>query len=105
MTVKKMNAALFREYLQREEPVLVEFYAPWCSYCRRIEPAFTRLAARYGEQLTIARMNIDEEPELTEQERIELVPTFVLYHRGEALADLVAPQSYEQLEQLVLEHL
>ena len=105
MMKKTISAELFRQYVQQDELLFVEFHAPWCGYCRRIAPAVSRLEQRYGRQLQMVQINIDDEPALTDAERIELVPTFVLYRKGEALADLVAPQSYEQLEQLLLEYL
>ena len=75
----KMNRALFEELTAGEKPVLVDFSAPWCGYCRRIDPAYERLADRYSGRILVAKVNIDDEPALAEQERIELVPTLVLY--------------------------
>lgn len=97
----KMNRALFEELTAGEKPVLVDFSAPWCGYCRRIDPAYERLADRYSGRILVAKVNIDDEPALAEQERIELVPTLVLYRAGKALGDLVAPDSAAQIEEMV----
>ncbi len=101
-----MNTELFRNALaQNEKPVLVEFSAPWCTYCRRIAPALAQMDAQYGEELIFGQVNIDDEPALTEAERIELVPTMVIYQNGKVLGSIVAPDSKAKLEAFILETL
>ena len=97
----KMNQKLFEELTAGEIPVLVDFSAPWCGYCRRIDPAYERLADQYEGRILVAKVNIDDEPALAERERIELVPTLVLYKEGKVLGDLVAPGSKAQIEEMV----
>ena len=97
----QMNKALFTELTSGETPVLVDFSAPWCGYCRRIDPAYERLADQYEGRILVAKVNIDDEPALAERERIELVPTLVLYKEGKVLGDLVAPGSKAQIEEMV----
>jgi thioredoxin 1 len=96
-----MNQKLFEELTAGEIPVLVDFSAPWCGYCRRIDPAYERLADQYEGRILVAKVNIDDEPALAEQERIELVPTLILYRGGKVLGDLVAPSSKAQIEEMV----
>lgn len=97
----QMNKALFTELTSGETPVLVDFSAPWCGYCRRIDPAYEILAKQYSGRILVAKVNIDDEPALAEQERIELVPTLVLYREGKALGDIVAPGSKAEIEEFV----
>lgn len=101
-----LNTELFNRYtLESDKPVLVEFSAPWCVYCRRINPAMERLARQYEDTLLIAQVNIDDEPELAQQEQIELVPTLLIYQGGEALASIVAPESKAAVEDFIKETL
>ena len=101
-----MNTELFRNALaQNEKPVLVEFSAPWCTYCRRIAPALAQMDEQYSQELIFGQVNIDDEPALTEQEKIELVPTMVIYQNGEAVSSIVAPDSKAKLEAFILETL
>ena len=86
-------------------PVLVEFMAPWCVYCRRIEPALEKLSQELGGSLDIYQVNIDQEPLLAHNEMIEVVPTFVLYRSGEALGSIVAPESKAKIQEFLREHL
>ena len=95
-----VNQELFNKLAQEEKPVLVDFWAPWCVYCRRIAPALERLAEQ-REDVIIGKVNIDEEPQLALQERIEVIPTLVLYKNGKALGSIVAPESKAQIDDFI----
>lgn len=100
-----LNEKRYEELLQSDKPLLVEYWAPWCVYCRRIVPAMEQLAKKKGEQVTVGRINIDDFPTLAQQERIEVVPTLVLYHKGEALGSMVAPESRSRIEEFLEDYL
>ena len=100
-----MNQELFQQALQGEKPVLGEFWAPWCVYCRRIEAATAKVAEQFGSELVIGQVNIDEEALLSHQEQIEVIPTFVLYRDGKAISSVVAPESKAALENFIREGL
>ena len=97
-----LNKELFDREIQGSKPVLVDYWAPWCVYCRRLAPALADFARQHPE-LTVAQVNIDEEPVLARQERIEVIPTLVLYQNGQALGSIVAPESKAMLEEFVEE--
>ena len=64
MSAINMNKAQFDQFMHEEKPVLVDYWAPWCVYCRRIAPAYEKIAEEYGDQLVIGKVNIDEESQL-----------------------------------------
>ena len=102
--MQNMNAEAFRDALARsEKPVLVDFWAPWCTFCRRIAPAFDKIAQQYADSLIVGKVNIDEEPALAQQEQIEVIPTLVLYRGGQAVASIVAPESKAMIDQFLEE--
>lgn len=106
MAVLEMNSELFNQAVnQGDKPVLVDFWAPWCVYCRRIAPAYEKIAQQYADRLVVAKVNIDDNPDLARQERIEVIPTLVLYHKGEALGSIVAPESKARIDEFLAEHL
>ena len=101
MTVQNMNQQQYTQAVQGSKPVLVDFWAPWCGYCRRIAPALDKLAQQIGEEVTIAKVNIDEEPRLADQLGIEVIPTLILYRDGKALGSIVAPDSKAAIEEFI----
>ena len=106
MTVMELDQKRFNELVNHgEKPVLVDFWAPWCVYCRRIAPAYEKIAQQYADRLVVAKVNIDDNPDLARQERIEVFPTLVLYHKGEALGSIVAPESKARIDEFLAEHL
>ena len=106
MSAIQLNADTFRtQVLEQKQPALVEFMAPWCVYCRRIGPAFDKLSQELEGRLETAKINIDEEPELAELEKIELIPTLVLYKGGKPLGSIVAPESKAKIEEFTAQHL
>ena len=87
------------EVLQAQQPVLVEFSAPWCVCCRRIEPVLHRMDG--NSDIIIATINTDDQPELAGRFGVEVIPTFYLFQNGEHGEKLIAPGSQAQLEEWI----
>lgn len=105
MAAMNMNKEQFDQAMARGDAILVDFWAPWCSYCRRIDPAYDKVAAQYSDGLVVAKVNIDEEALLAHQENIEVIPTLVIYKGGKALGSIVAPESKAAIDAFIQETL
>ena len=105
MAALNISEQQLKQYMNEGKAVLVDYWAPWCGYCRRIVPMYDKVAQQYEGRLIVAKVNIDEEPELARRERIEVIPTLVLYQNGEPLGSLVAPDSKGKIEELISQSL
>jgi len=105
MAAVNINNNQFLELLKGDKPLLVDFWAPWCSYCRRIAPAYEKIAEQYADSLVVAKVNIDEEPVLAEKEQIEVLPTLVMYKNGKAVSSIVAPDSKAMIDKFIKENI
>ena len=103
MEVININEQAFDKLLAANNAFLVDYWAPWCVYCRRIAPAYDKIAQEYGGRLTVAKVNIDDEPNLANRENIQVIPTLVLYRDGKALGSITAPQSKADIEKFIEE--
>ena len=101
-----MNKEQFMKAVnESEKPVLVEFQAPWCVYCKRLASAMEVVEKQYGDTLTIGFVDIDAEPELENQEDIQVIPTLALYQNGRRLDTVVNPGSKAKIDQFIAETL
>ena len=105
MSILNMNAESYRKFTEAKQPVMAEFSAPWCVYCRRLAPALESVAEEYRDTLVFGAVNIDDEPELAQSEKIEVVPTLLIYQNGQVLGSIVAPESRAQLVAFIEETL
>ena len=101
MAAQQINQEHFENLIREDKPVLVDFWAPWCGYCRRIGPAYDRLADSYQDRLVAVKISIDDNPSLAEAEQIEVIPTLVLYKNGKAVDSIVAPESQPAIAEFI----
>ncbi len=85
------------QVLKSDNPVLVDYWAEWCGPCKMIAPILDEVAKDYGGKLTIAKLNIDENPETPPKFGIRGIPTLMLFRNGSVEATKVGALSKSQL--------
>ena len=84
--------------LENPKPVVLDFYADWCGPCKMLAPQLSALAEKYSEKIAVAKINVDEEPELAAAHGIESIPTLALYEKGKAVKATLGYKTMEDLE-------
>ena len=87
------------DVLGAEEPVLVDFWAEWCGPCRMIAPALEEISSELGDKVTIAKLNIDENPDVPGRYGVRGIPTMLLFKGGPPVAQKVGAAPRSQIQQ------
>src|SRR5690348_6628378 len=95
------EAALDDELLQSRQPILVDFWAPWCGPCCAMSPAVEAAAERLAGNAKVYKINVDDNPAVSPRFNIRGIPTLILFKDGREANRLVGLSSKEQIEALV----
>ena len=82
-THKVSDASFEQDVLKSESPVVVDFWAEWCGPCKMIAPMLNEIATEYKEKVTIAKLNIDENPKTPQRFNVRGIPTLILFKNGQ----------------------
>lgn len=100
--VSNVNDLSFdKEVLNSNKPVLVDFWAEWCTPCKMLSPVIEEVAKSLDGQVEIVKVNIDESPMSASQLGITSIPTLVLFNDGKPVGKIVGFQPKEQIENTV----
>lgn len=104
-TVKITDADFEQQVLKSDKPVLVDFWAEWCGPCRAMEPALEEISNEMADKVTIAKLNVDENPQFTQQYQVMSIPTMILFNGGQPVDQLVGAMPKDAVVEKITPHL
>ena len=101
MSAVNINRNNFQgEVLNSDRPVLLDFWAPWCGPCRMVSPVVDEIAAERSD-ITVGKVNVDEQPELAMQFGVMNIPTLLVFKGGQVASKAVGARPKEELLKLL----
>lgn len=90
--------------LKADKPVLVDFWAEWCGPCKMVAPVLDELAEEIGDQVQIAKVNVDDNNELAFQYQVSSIPTMILFKDGEVADRVIGAMPKASIQQFLDSH-
>ncbi len=100
MSAKKLNQQNFEQEVLNQDLALVDFYADWCGPCKMMAPIIDAIANE-RQDITIGKVNVDENPVLSSQYKIMTIPTIIIFKNGEVANQISGLRSKDQLLDLL----
>ena len=104
--VAEVNDSSFeKDVLQHSTPVLVDFWATWCAPCRMLHPTVVAIAEKYGDRARVVKVNVDDNPAISQRYGIKGIPTLILFKGGKEEERVVGATSKEVISRMIDKHL
>ena len=92
------------DVLKADRPVLVDFWAQWCAPCRMLAPTVEAVAEKYAESASVVKLNVDDNPAISQRYGIKGIPTLILFKNGKEEERVVGATSKEAISRMIDKH-
>src|SRR5205807_3437893 len=99
------DSAFETDVLKSDRPVLVDFWAVWCAPCRALAPTVEAVAEKYSGSATVVKLNVDDNPSVSQRFGIKGIPTLILFRAGHEEERLVGATSKDAISRMIEKHL
>jgi len=97
------NDANFEDLLNRDQAVLVDFWAPTCAPCRMMEPHLKEIASTFGSRVRVLKVNVNESPRISSRYSVRTLPTLLFFRNGQVIRQILGAVKARQIEQTLHE--
>jgi len=98
------SASFEADVLQSKEPVLVDFWAPWCPPCRMIAPTIDALAGEYAGRVKVAKLDVDEAPDVAQRYGIQSIPSLLVFKQGKVVEQRIGALPRAEMAKMLDAH-
>jgi thioredoxin 1 len=99
------DSSFEKDVLQSDKPVLVDFWAEWCGPCRALAPTVEAVAEKYAATARVVKLNVDDNPTVSQQYGIKGIPTLIVFSGGKEEARVVGATSKEAISRMIDKHI
>ncbi len=103
--VPELTNGEFEKFFKKEGLLFIDFFGEWCMPCVMMGPVIEDLAEEFKEEVSFAKVNIDDSPEIAQKFDVSVVPTFIILREGKVLEIISGSRTQEELGDLIKKHL